>query len=118
MHDTSTMDKSTNIASLINNVRDGGDYDIAKLFIHLFPDSPTYTDKEISIKLSEDVHNLILEQVKLLSKKMCDISLNTSSEFGEYDSIKDKIAQYEEKLRALRTHKHKQQFIAEIKAIR
>ena len=122
LHIVLNMDRSNSIISLVNKVEDGSDYDVAKLFIHVFPDSSTYTDKEISVKLSEDVHDLILEQVKLLSQKMYDLSrafdTNTNSAYSEYDFIQAKKERYEEKLKALRTHKHKQQFIAEIKAIR
>jgi hypothetical protein len=103
-----------NVDSLLNKVRDGSDYDIAKLFITVFPDCQKFTDKEISIRLSEDIYDLINEKVKLLSKTMMTLD-STLSKWEFLDMQKN---EYQEKLVALRSHKQKQLYISEIKTIR
>lgn len=97
---------------LINKVQDGYDYDIAKLFIHVFPECTSFTDKDISVKLSEDICVLLQDkQAELLRK-------TTNASEYEQCSYYSKYKDYDNVIVALRTHNKKKQYIAEIKSIR
>jgi hypothetical protein len=107
-----------NVDSLLDKICNGSDYDVAKLFIAVFPDCQKFTNKEISIKLSEDIYDMIIAKVKLLTQKKMTLEHKTCSGYCEYEHLVMQIDYYQKKLTALRTHKQKQLFIAEIKAIR
>lgn len=95
---------------LLLEARSGGDYNIAKLFIHMFPDCKYYEDRDISIKLSEDVRKCFLEAAKQCSENASNKSISTN----HYDIIDD----YMKIAHKLLSHSEKHRFIQEIKMIR
>ncbi len=107
------MDMSV-IDALIDKVRDGTDYNIAKLFVSVFPDCSSFTEKDISIKLSEDICTLLQQHIPHLHRKKYDPSAGKHTQL----QISNEIKEYENVIIALRTHNKKKQFIAEIKSIR
>jgi hypothetical protein len=109
-----------NISKLIDATRCGTDYDIAKLFVTVFPDCSNFSVKDFSLKLSEDIHNLIQEQIgqychDLITLK--DKQLGENQYCFEYERINEKLDSLHKVQVALRTHMRKKQFIAEIKSI-
>jgi ACT domain-containing protein len=104
---------SDDILQYINRAKMGNDYDVAKLFLAVFPDCKHLSDREISIKLSEDIHDMLRDVAQLFSKRSTEAL--TEHEQCKFQSV---AAEYTSTLRALRTHSKKKSYIEEIKCIR
>jgi hypothetical protein len=97
---------------LVYQARSGFDYDIAKLFMALFPNN-TFTDKDISIKLSEDLHGVLLKEAMEWTQR----AMNTKDP-AHQQHCSELANQYNRICEQLRTHSHKKRFIEEIRMIR
>jgi hypothetical protein len=104
---------SDDIKQYINRAKMGNDYDVARLFLAVFPDCKHLSDREISIKLSEDIHDMLKDEAKLLSQRSAEAL--TEHEQCRFHTA---AAQYTSTLSALRTHSKKKSYIEEIKIIR
>lgn len=105
--DPITLDETIFVA------RSGLDYDIAIVFLTMFPQSHEFSDKEISIKLSTNVYNEFL----LAARNWIYRAMNTNNSADQ--TICSKNARCMDKVATkLRSHASKNAIIKEIKMIR
>lgn len=96
---------------LIINAKSGTDYDLAKLYLFMFPEQGA-TDKEISIRLSEDVFMALTQKARELSAMGV-----TRESLSDFERLSDIASQLHSAAMKLKGHKSKQSVIAEIKSI-
>lgn len=106
------QDKENAWKQLLYMSSSGSDYDIAKCFTTLFPDCASYTDKDISVKLSEDLcreyHMAAIEY----SRAAVSTDSSGSNRMAEMAKRMNEIAL------KLKSHTEKKRLLAEIKMIR
>lgn len=107
------LDAANELNTLMSKATSGNDYDIAKLFIHMFPTCQTFTDREISLKLSEDVQLLFLTAIEKAIKKSSD-----ATDMCSKDRMQSYIKELSVVTQNLRSNTRKKRYIAEIKMIR
>lgn len=91
----------------------GSDYDIAHLFLKFYPECKEYTDKEISIILSNQLYTCFQTAAQKYHSRMA-----TSISREEGESIGRLHRTCLEIMNFLKSHHHKKSYIAEIKMIR
>lgn len=92
---------------------DGSDYSIAKTFLTMFPECQSFTDKEISIKLSEDLY------IYFAQKSIECVEAMMSSKDSNVQARQNYLQEnYNDIMRRLRSYNNKKTLIAEIKMIR
>jgi len=91
----------------------GSDYDIAHLFLKLYPNCKDYTDKQISTILSNQLHTCFHTAAQKYHVKLAGI---ISREEGE--NIGKLHRACFEVMNFLKSHHHKKSYIAEIKMLR
>lgn len=89
----------------------GEDYDVAKLFIHMFPMASQMSTREISMKLSENLVEVINQVAAIYSKKAMTCEHNQG--LNHLHTVKEA-----EKLsRHLRQHSRKTTYMNEIQVL-
>ena len=91
----------------------GTDYDIAKCFTTLFPDCANFTDKEISVKLSEDLGREY--HMAAIEYSHAAVSSVDAQESNRYSEMANRMNDNANKLKS---HTKKKLLLAEIKMIR
>jgi hypothetical protein len=90
----------------------GSDYDIAMLFLRLYPDCKDFRDKDISVILSNQVHTCFQTLARQYMEKMQQAS------HEELDNIHRLYRSCQEIMNFLKSHHYKKSYIAEIKMLR
>ena len=104
-------DKENAWKQLLYKSSSGSDYDIAKCFTTLFPDCASFTDKDISVKLSEDLYREYL----MAAIDYSHAAVSDSSGSIRYSEMAKKMNEITLKLKS---HTEKKRLLAEIKMIR
>jgi hypothetical protein len=106
------MNNTQDLEKLVAIAASGYDYDIAKLFITMFPNN-TFTDREISVKLSEDVHDLFAKEAHEAHLSSLETVLIVNQQ--RYQELAKRYLYLCEKMRS---NARKSSVIMEIKMIR
>ena len=106
-------DKDNAWKQLLYMSSSGSDYDIAKCFTTLFPDCASYTDKDISVKLSED----LCREYHMAAIKYSRAAVSSTDSSGSI-RLSEMAKKMNEIALKLKSHTEKKRLLAEIKMIR